>query len=340
MENERPENLSIGLASQESAVDAARDGLPGVAKQAGRGLAVAAAREHRELLKALAGARADGSLSDEEYLSSRERLSELYGTVSPEEARETLGNGQFLGAEEVGKAFGVRLEDVPPIPFSREELENAGRLGQMLVLRVDKAADGEPLTMKKIQEVIGGKMEASGKGPLRYPDDWYKDEDLFTKERPAPGWTLTTKETVPGSASKDYIGQAEVMVAYLKDEVFAGSDIPPAYEEAIREFEEQKAEIAGLVSSHWQQASQRLADLKITRLTRKSAAETLYDMAVAFEETGERLLERGYSWTKTRSSVGYLVFVGFFDSDGALVSRDRPGYAYGGPLGVSFSRSL
>lgn len=45
-----------------------------------------------------------------------------------------------------------------------------------------------------------------------------------------------------------------------------------------------------------------------------------------------------YTWTNSRDSDGDLVFVGCFDSDGAGVSRWKPGLSDSG-MGVCFSRS-
>lgn len=45
-----------------------------------------------------------------------------------------------------------------------------------------------------------------------------------------------------------------------------------------------------------------------------------------------------WTWTSSRDSDGSLVYVGYFDDDGAGVGRDSPGRRNDG-LGVSFSRS-
>jgi len=64
----------------------------------------------------------------------------LEGTIAEqiETAIEKLGKENVFGHKEVEKTFGVRLKEIPEIPFSVEELERAEKMGQMLVLRVDK----------------------------------------------------------------------------------------------------------------------------------------------------------------------------------------------------------
>lgn len=56
------------------------------------------------------------------------------------------------------------------------------------------------------------------------------------------------------------------------------------------------------------------------------------------KEFRELLTGYNWTWTSSRSSYGYLVDVGRFDSYGADVYRRGPGYS-GSDLGVCFSRS-
>src|SRR3989304_293049 len=75
--------------------------------------------------------------------------------TSPDQAKEIFGN-DFLGREAVKKAFGIDIPkaEIPAIPFSREDLERARELGQFLILRYNKAPDGQPLSMKKMNDML------------------------------------------------------------------------------------------------------------------------------------------------------------------------------------------
>ena len=193
--------------------------------------------------------------------------------------------------------------------------------------------------MKKMQELLDGKMKDDTK-PLR--GDWYKEEEFYTNEAPDVSWALVSKEVVPDSPSKNYLEQTQVLVDYLKNEVFKDVEMPAEYVEAIEEFETEKAEISAIVSSstesEWKEAAQRLEALKINQLTRRSPAETMYDLMVCYQQTGKKQLPDIYSWTKRRSSGGFLVCVGYFGSDGVAVYGLWPGSSPSS-LGVSFSRS-
>ncbi|MCD6149359.1 hypothetical protein J7J13_01060 [bacterium] len=195
-------------------------------------------------------------------------------------AKEVMGE-EFFGFQEVEKAFGIRIspEDVPEIPFSREELERAKELSQFLVLRSDKAPDGKPLTLQKINEILKGKVSDGSK--LLYSDDgkgeiksdaWYKSEDFIKDETPRLSWALVSKEVIPNSTGKNYLQQTEEMLNYLKNQVFSArggsalggkGEIPVIYQEAIDEFEKEKGEIEKLMFSDWKEAAEKLSNLKI-----------------------------------------------------------------------------
>ncbi len=264
-------------------------------------------------------------------------------TSSLVEAEAIMGK-DFLGPKAVENCFNiVKIEYVPRIYFTREELEHAKELNQQLILYIDKAADGTPLNLVKINSIRGGKA-SDGKKLLYRSDDsggittdaWFKAEIFANEEVPQLGWKLVTKEVIPDSTGQDYIGQTQKLIEYLP-KVFP-EGIPATYQEAITEFNEHKDDLVVLVQSDWSKASQVLAELKITQLTRESAAEAMYRLALTEHVTKEKLLPKTYTWTKTRSSEGYLVLVGNFVGRGADVSRHGPDDRYA-HLGVCFSRS-
>ena len=256
-------------------------------------------------------------------------------------AKEIMGES-FFGPDEVKAAFldQVDVSEIPSIPFASEELEKAKELGQMLILRIEKAKDGSALSMKKMQELLDGKMK-DGTGSLL--GDWHlKEEKFYTTEAPEASWALVSKEVVPDSPNKNYLQQTQVLIDYLRNEVFKDVEIPAEYADAMNEFESEKAGIAAIVSgfdeSEWEKAAQRLEELKINRLTRRSPAETLYDLMVCYQQTGEKQLPKMYDWTSHRHFDGNLIYVGNFKSDGVSVDGLGPGWS-DSSLGVSFSRS-
>ncbi len=253
-------------------------------------------------------------------------------------AAEILGN-DFLGPDQVQKVFGIELspDQIPDIPFSEEELLKAVAFEQMLILRTNKLSTGKSATMENMSKLLEATFKSKGRGKILYDTDWYNGEDFYTKETPRLGWALVGKDLVPDSAGGEYLQQTEAIVDYLKGTVFK-TGVPAVYREAITEFESQKKKLATLVGKDWKSAAEQLSNLKINQMTRQTPVEALYDILMRFQNQDERQLENRYTWTNRRASDGPLVYVGSFDSRGAIVGGNEPGYSYGG-LGVSFSRS-
>ncbi|HBW74127.1 MAG TPA: hypothetical protein DEF59_02600 [Candidatus Magasanikbacteria bacterium] len=259
-----------------------------------------------------------------------------------EVAIEKLGKENVFGPKEVEKTFGVRLAEVPGIPFSVEELERAEKLGQMLVLRVDKTAEGKPMSLEAMIEIMAKRWKDKGKGDLLNSTDSWKSwfgEDFFTKESPRKGWALVSKEVLPESLSKNYLEQTEVIIATLKNEAFKGMEVPEEYVKAIAEFESKKDRLAKLIDEDWEKAAKELSELKITQMTRQTFSETIYDLAVYHDANGERLLSDKLTWSSSLSPGGRLVALGSFGARGVRGNGWGPGRRDGG-LGVSLSRRL
>ncbi|MFA5942823.1 MAG: AAA family ATPase, partial [Candidatus Paceibacterota bacterium] len=191
----------INAIEYTQAVESKRKGLEreGVTAEA---IAKAETPEEAERLRTLAEIErvrkrieASGKVPDGFFEEKREGLS---GALAEQikNAKEILGKKDVLGIEEIENTFGikVRAEDVPNIPFSKEDLEKAKELGQFLILRVDKAKDGTGLSMKKMHDLLAEEFKKDGHGKILVSIDWYKEEEFFTKETPKLSWALTSKE--------------------------------------------------------------------------------------------------------------------------------------------------
>ena len=224
-----------------------------------------------------------------------------------------------------------------------EELERAEKLGQMLVLRVDKTADSKPMSLEAMNSMIAKRWEKEKKGSLLNMAEGWRDRvtgaDDFTKVAPRSGWALVSKDLLPDSTSKNYIEQTEVIIKALKDAAFKDMELPEEYAEAIAEFESQKERLTRLMSEDWMEAAKQLSELKINQLTRQSIQETIYDLAMYHDTLGKRLLPNKYTWSNSRSSDGGLVPLGGFGAGGVGGRGWEPGDR-DGDVGVSLSRRL
>lgn len=261
--------------------------------------------------------RAESLINQIDELSLQDLGYEISKCTSIENAQEIMGSDMFFGPEEVRKA-GIEIkEDVPVVPFSPDELIRALNLGQMLIYRTST-------TMKELDTIIGPNLIMLGKGNA--PDDsyWYKDENFYKSEKIQPGWALVSKEITPGTETKDYIPQLEILATYLVNEVFKGMPLPREYQEAIDQFNDQKNILLRLINNlggpELQKAGQMMVDLKINQLFRQSVAEVIYDCFIYFRNTGKRLYIKDLVWTNTLVCDSTMpVYAGRFDDRGAHI---------------------
>lgn len=239
-------------------------------------------------------------------------------------AKEILGE-DFLGSSAVERAFGIELkqEKIPKILYSREQLKKAKELGYILVLRVNKAPDGEPLTMEKMNDLLidqikerykdrGEIFYLSEADPRDFSKKWYKDEEFFTRDTPRLGWKLVSKEITPITETKygncfkhtkrlrDYLVEHGIInkedPAYITDEEIAKIEKLPTKQERI----------------------EAISKLPINQNYRQLPVEEIYDFLLYLQNTGKELRE---AYTAT--------FTSRLSSDGErLIYIDR--YSYPG----------
>lgn len=248
-------------------------------------------------------------------------------TVDLIQARQILGKASVMGPEEIYKAFGVVLapEQIPDIPFNLQDLKNAKRLNQFLVLRIDRRAKKIPLTIQNLHSSCQPTFTENKYGRILYSIDWYKNEEFYTTTVSRPGWYLVDRHPVKKSLdNKNFSDQTKLIVEYLTKEIFA-NDLPEIFRSAIREFEQAVYEIDELMKTNWQATAKRFADLSINNLCRRTPVEIVYDFLIVFFNNKERLLEKYYDWTSSLDADGYLVYVGGGAGNGLSVSGSRPG---------------
>ncbi len=311
------------------------DNLAGQVKQAVQGAGLKSYEEYTERVDSgeisLDEAKKMASLIDSLKVISE--TGEIPKSATIEKAKELFGT-DFLGPDQIKKALGFEVDPnaIPNIKFSQEELERAKELDQYLILRMDRDGNGTPLTMEHLVNAMQPVFTADDKGKILYGVDWYPDEPFYKTETPRMKWALVSKSPVPDSTSANYLKQSEVIAAYLKNTVFRGQTIPPEYQAAFTELDNQKGVIASLIdpssntyANTWKDGADRLAKLKLTQLTRQLPVEVVYDFLVYFRNTDDvRLLESMYTWTAQQTQDGSLVLVGYSAANGASGGRWYP----------------
>jgi len=237
----------------------------------------------------------------EEEVPEKEAVAEAGGPMI-ERAKEVLGR-DFLGVGAIKKLeqelekVGVNVEfitrdengNLPPFPYTEEDLKLAKENGEMLVLRPKAILRGGrevPLTLIEFRELFRkdplGKMQTVVYSFRADARDWYKGEKFATSTGEIKlGWSLVKKDVLDGSTNTNWNDQ----------------------EQLLRQYE------AGL----------KRKGAKNTSVKRRTATEAFYDELLYYVNTGERLLPNKCDWTQTRTSAGTLVHVGYFGSYGLHV---------------------
>lgn len=206
-------------------------------------------------------------------------------SVKPEHAREIMGEDSYFGAEAVLQTWGIKLtpEQIPIIPFSRDELIRASALGQMLILRVSRAPDGEPLTLEKMEQLSIVKFTRHTHG---YPSN---------TDAPELEWALVTKGIVPGSGygalgndNHAYQNKLHVLADYVR-KVFDGTEMPPEYKAALDEFSAKEMTNFFEVTYNrwWDWNDYVMPELQLAKLLTRSPVEVVHDAAVVATVSGQ-----------------------------------------------------
>jgi hypothetical protein len=201
--------------------------------------------------------------------------------VTLAEARSLLG-GAVLGPEEVVRVFGTiesARGDVP-VPYKRADLEAAARLGEMLVLRVPRA-DGADLTIARMIE--------------RFPDAF--DQGLLRQA----GYQLKSDWGI----ELEPLAQTETSVfgwALVSKEILGGT-----------------RNLAYAEQTDYLQRHAAAAGVAARAMRRRTAVEAVYDTLLAFTARAERLLEKTWDWTSSKTLDGGYLNVGGFGSKGLQV---------------------
>jgi hypothetical protein len=223
-------------------------------------------------------------------------------------AKEIFGEDYF-GPEAVEKAFGVHLElkDIPDIPFTVAEMERSRVLGEYMMLRIDKGADGRPLTLNSFVRL--GQTHSPTYVSQRI---WnFSQDPFFCEETPRRSWALVTPNCLPSSFNKNYFSQTLIALSYLRNDFFRGK-VPKRYQSAIEDFESHDREIASAISqSRWAsynptKAFQKLKTLLLTDALRPSPVEVAYDQKIFSICNQTRIFQDEAVWTSCAADDSFV----------------------------------
>jgi len=220
-------------------------------------------------------------------------------TLNLTDARAVL-RADVLGPDEIRAALGSSAGEVPPIPFSREELDTAMRLGEMLILRVAASSDGVPLTILNMCERFPVAFDQKLLRQVGYQlkEEWgIAIEPLAKTETCKLAWALVRKEVLEDSRNLSFDEQQTCLQQYAAKLGRAGAT-----------------------------------------LRRRTAVEAVYDTLLYFRARQARLLATTWDWCASRTVDGGLLNVGGFGPGGMQILSFSRGIRHGG-LGVCPTRS-
>ncbi len=241
---------------------------------------------------------------------------------------EAMGYGEaFFGPEEVEATFRFKLnaEQIPPVPFTKEQLEKAKELGMNLVLQVGKTPSGDALTIKKMLAILGNLTPAVGVPPnLHMDSSWAETDNVGAKDAPRLGWKLVTKDFIPDSTNKNYLEQTEKIIDFVKNKLYSGKEPSKRFADAIKDFEAKKPELARLLSERkFGDFTQMLTACYINNLTRELPCEVVYRSLLEQKKIGSVRPNKSV-WTKGRSLGGNLTAVTAEFSNSEVILRSAP----------------
>ena len=279
--------------------------------------------------------------------------------ISLEEAETILGKENFFGPQEIRNVFGTEFKEVPPIPFSKEELERARELGQQLILQVDKMEGSGnkmvPITQRSLHsKYLRTEKQIEGEYEFLFDDDGGVMRKFTVPVKPRLGWRLTTFTIPPETTGKDYVGQTSALAEYLKDKVFLGEEVPDQYKNAIEQFERQESTLIkavesdhefadkgdyGLMKKNKFKSPRLLTELQFNQLTREYIVEVMYRAILNDRLFGKRVCKEGATCTLDLDTrFGELTKVGRYKEGGTGINSAtfQPWAKY--YWGTSFSR--
>ena len=258
-----------------------------------------------------------------------------------EVARGILGQ-DFLGPNEIEKAFGVRIppEAIPPLDIDPSIIEAARQEGMMLVLRVDKAPDGSPLTIEKMEKDLQPQFSRNGKGRVLSRESFYRGQNFFSQAVPRTGWFFVSKDTANGSDQFTYLDQTHKLGDYVThkpgdfhptaSDAFAAK---PSLQEAIKYLSMQDRQLRELVATDPEKTIATLSYSIVNKTMRQTPVEAVYDLLLYYLSTGRRLLPEKTSLSAGATSLRVtrerftkkihhlIVGVGQFDENGIRISQ-------------------
>lgn len=178
-----------------------------------------------------------------------------------------------LGPKEVGRVLGVTLkkENIPPIPFSMQELKRAGRLRQKLIFRV-------PCTFAELTELMKQKAdteEVRSTGGIGYIFETLRLFYRSIEKAEKPEWVLVSGEPIKRTYGKTEVLQLKLLSDYIENVVYKDQSLPLKYQEPLAQFKKEYKELIMKIGKITEQQFNVLSDEEANKLIFNNANKVM-----------------------------------------------------------------
>ncbi len=223
-------------------------------------------------------------------------------------AREVIGNENFFGPAEIKKTLGIEIsnDQIPPIPFSTEELRLAKEKGQYLILRWDIATQSD-----------GSMSFINLRYLFRFLTSQYQVDDLISSLQdkynyvatPRRGWALCGEPIpVPDTDNnREFYKWFVEMLGDLK----------------LEELEKFDLDVSNQLFT--QENGPLIMDYPVLRRFVPRLVEVIYDKAVlpASRKTSNNLMTSSFFFNKTMGTTVYPYVCDFKDDNSQQLTQPR-----------------
>ncbi|MFO0702530.1 MAG: hypothetical protein U0514_01475 [Candidatus Andersenbacteria bacterium] len=231
------------------------------------------------------------------------------GSINPEgknekanlEYAESILGRDVIGPKQVSEFLKIEIpeRDIPPLPFSKRDIDVAKENDLVLIFRVQHDEEGAPLTAERLSKLV---LRHVPKGEQAYYGGEFVSRDDFN-DSVRRSWALVSREP---SIKGRYDKLPELAKEYV-ERIFSGNP-PEELKSAIADFEQKPGPVKGPIG-----------DYRLSELTMPKFLDAYYDKAMLKIGLGLDDSLEGPSHTLTPSPRGILATEGWeYSGHGSL----------------------
>ncbi|MFA7193814.1 MAG: AAA family ATPase [Candidatus Paceibacterota bacterium] len=219
----------------------------------------------------------------------------------------------FIGPSEIAETFGFfKLPEAPPVPFTREVLEQCKEFGLQLVLQVGRTDEGEVFNIAKMQSSFTGMggVDVFFEEGINQADK----ENIGIKETPRYGWKLAGNSNTMFGTTGDYLEQLSSSLSNVQHTLYGNNEVSDRYKKANKELDDfisqnrstRVPNVLSLANTGIDLQTSDIKKLHANNLIRERACEIVYREIINFNKGYPESLEGSREiWTNSFASANF-----------------------------------